>query len=121
MATTPVWPAGIPISYESSKKRTPRILIAKFGDGYEQRSPELYGINTMPREMTIKVDQTRDVIQTVDTFLASLNGAQGFLFTPPYDAVGQGLFVADAGWQITEKGYDYAILEVVIREVFELH
>jgi hypothetical protein len=33
----------------------------------------------------------------------------------------QGTFVADQGWQVTEKGYDYALLEVTIREVFELY
>jgi phage-related protein len=121
------WPTTVPISYESSKKVTPRILIAKFGDGYEQRTPD--GINIMPRSGTIKVDQLRFAdpkdpstaqknIQFLDNWLRQTQGVQAFFFTPPYDV--QGTFVADQGWTITEKGYDYAILEVPIREVFEL-
>jgi phage-related protein len=117
MATTPSWPANIPISYESQSKSTPRIMIAKFGDGYEQRSPDW--INNLPREISIKVDQTRDIVQQLQQFLASTKGSQAFLYTP-YDDT-QGTFVADQGWQVTEKGYDYALLEVTIREVFELY
>ena len=119
MAAFPAWPANIPISYESQKKVTPRLLIAKFGDGYEQRSPDW--INNLPREVTIKVDQTRDIITQLDEFLTSTQGSQAFLYTPVYDNRGQGTFVADQGWSITEKGYQYAVLEVVIREVFELY
>lgn len=120
-----IWPSTIPVSYESSKKVTPRILTAKFGDGYEQRTPD--GINIMPRSGTIKVDQKRFItgpsdagttIQDADNFLRSTQGYLAFYFTPPYDQ--QGTFVADQGWTITEKGYDYGILEVPIREVFEL-
>lgn len=104
------------MSYETQSKATPRILIAKFGDGYEQRSPDW--INNTPRTITVKVDQTRDIITQLEQFLVSLEGSTAFLFTPPYDT--QGTFVADQGWTITEKGFDYAILEVQLREVFEL-
>jgi phage-related protein len=117
MAITPTWPATIPISYETQKKATPRILIAKFGDGYEQRTPEW--INYLPRQVTVKVDQTRDVIYTLEQFLISTMGCQAFWFTPYQDSAGT--FVADQGWTVTEKGFDYAILEVTIREVFELY
>jgi phage-related protein len=117
MAATPVWPANIPISYESASKVTPRLLIAKFGDGYEQRSPDW--INNMPRSIDIKVDQTRAIISQLNQFLTSLQGAQLFIFTP-YQST-WGTFVADQGWTVTEKGYDYALLEVTIREVFELY
>lgn len=110
------WPAGIPISYESSKKVNPRVLKAQFGDGYEQRAADM--INVLPRSGTIKVDQTRPIITQLDNFLRSTQGSTAFWFTPPYDATGS--FVADQGWTITEKGYDYAILEIPIREVFEL-
>jgi phage-related protein len=117
VAVTPSWPAGIPLSYESQNKAVPRIMIAKFGDGYEQRTPEW--INNAPRQITIKVDQTRAIITQLVNFLASTQGSQAFLFTPPYDV--QGTFVADQGWTVTEKGYDYAILECVLREVYELY
>jgi phage-related protein len=91
-------------------------MIAKFGDGYEQRTPEW--INNTPRQITIKVDQTRAIITQLQQFLTSTQGSTAFFFTPPYDT--QGTFVADQGWTVTEKGYDYAILDVTIREVFEL-
>jgi len=117
MAITPTWPSTIPISYETQSKATPRIMIAKFGDGYEQRTPEW--INYLPRQVTVKVDQTRDIITQLEQFLASTMGCQAFWFTPYQDTAGT--FVADQGWSVTEKGFDYAILEVVIREVFELY
>jgi phage-related protein len=104
------------MSYETEKKYTPRLLIAKFGDGYEQRTPEL--LNANPRTVTVKVDQTRAIITQIDNFLRSTGGSLAFWFYPPYDAAGT--FVADTGWSIVEKGYDYAILTVVLREVFEI-
>jgi len=110
------WPPNIPISYETETKTTPRIILAKFGDGYEQRSPDW--INANPRTVTIKVDQTRAIIQSLAQFLDSTQGSTAITFTPPYNLVGK--FVADAGYKITEKGYDYAILEVALREVYEL-
>ena len=115
-AVSRTWPAGIPLSYETQNKYTPRILIAKFGDGYEQRTPDM--LNVLPRSVTVKVDQTRAIISQLDVFLQSTLGVYPFWFTPPYE--GRGTFVADQGWTITEKGYDYAILEVTLREVFEI-
>lgn len=110
------FPAGIPLSYETNKKVTPRILIAKFGASYEQRAQD--GIHTKPRTGTIKIDQTRSILDQVNHFLESTQGSTSFWFTPPYDT--PGTFVADTGWTVTEKGYDYAIMEIPIREVFEL-
>lgn len=121
------WPADVPISYESQKKVSPRVLITKFGDGYEQRTPT--NLNPAPRQGTIKVDQPRAVISELEAFLKSTDGWQPFWFTPPpgtppYLPAGPpscgpsqpppyfgqktiftraGIFVAD-NWTITEKG-----------------
>lgn len=111
-----IWPANIPLAYESQKKTTPRILAGKFTDGVEERAPD--GINQLPRAGTIRIDQGRRVVSIVTAFLKSTQGVTSFWFTPPYDT--PGTFVADSGWTVSEKSYDYAILEIPIREVFEL-
>lgn len=134
------WPSNIPISYESQDKATPRLLSAKFGDGYEQRTPT--NLNPAPRTGSVRCDQPRATITQLEDFLKSTGGWLPFWFSPPpgtppylpYQAgtppppyfdrlppfTPPGIFVADQGWTITEKGNDYALLEVTIREVFEI-
>src|SRR5208282_2137365 len=103
-------------SYTSEVDHAPRVKIAKFGDGYEQRSPD--GINNNPRVYNYVGDFSRSYVSQIEAFLNATAGWQSFYWTPPYQPTG--LFVADQGWQITENGFDYAVIKSIFREVFEL-
>ena len=105
-----------PTSYNTETDTIPRVKIARFGDGYEQRSPD--GINNMPRQVQYVYDFKRETLIQVEAFLRFTAGTMAFYYTPPYSP--RGLFVADQGWQITERGFDYAELKATFREVFEL-
>lgn len=76
--STPCWYPAIPINMQ----RKPRIKIAKFGDGYEQRM--LDGINYINTEYGVSFDmRPRSVILSMDSYLA---GRLGHAF-PFYDPV----------------------------------
>lgn len=62
--STPCWHPAIPMNVQ----RKPRIRIAKFGDGYEQRI--LDGINFMNTEYGVTFDmRPRSVILSMDSYL----------------------------------------------------
>lgn len=65
----------------SSVEHTPRVLIAKFGDGYEQRVPD--GINTELQKWTVKFIVDVPTGQAIHNFLKSLGGSTSFTWTPP--------------------------------------
>jgi len=71
------WKADIPYGVEYA----PRLHVAKFGDGYEQRAFE--GIN--PNIVTWKLNwsmRPETIIEDMIQFLGELYGA-AFLFNPP--------------------------------------
>lgn len=113
-ATIYTWPWST--SYTTETDTVPRVKIAKFGDGYEQRTPD--GINNMPRMVQYVFDFDRATLVQVENFLRYTQGYIPFYYTPPYSS--QGLFVADTGWQVVENSFDYATLKATFREVFEL-
>ena len=56
---------------------TPRVLTARFGDGYEQRLAD--GINTLEQEYSISfVNRTKQEIDDITAYFTSLNGATSF-------------------------------------------
>lgn len=75
--TTPCWYPAIPMNVA----RKPRINIAKFGDGYEQRM--LDGINAMNTEYGVTFDmRPREVILAMDSYLQQ-RLARAFPFYDP--------------------------------------
>jgi len=60
----------------------PRVLSAKFGDGYEQRLAD--GINHLVNSwnLTFKSRSVTDA-EDIDTFLTARGGVESFDFTPP--------------------------------------
>lgn len=60
----------------------PRVLSAKFGDGYEQRAGD--GINNRPQVWTVHFNN-RSLAQAnaIIAFLRARNGASSFTWTPP--------------------------------------
>lgn len=56
---------------------TPRVLTAKFGDGYEQRLAD--GINTLEQQYSITfANRTKQEIDDITAYFASLKGVTAF-------------------------------------------
>ena len=70
------------------RQSTPRVLVAKFGDGYEQRLAD--GINSIDETFSVTFNnRTAAEIDGITGYFASLKGATSFTYTIPDDnAVG---------------------------------
>lgn len=64
-----------------SEKAEPRVTTIKFGDGYEQRSPD--GINNDLRTYSVTFRLLNDEAKRVDEFLTEHNGYKAFLWKNP--------------------------------------
>jgi len=93
----------------------PRVLTAKFGDGYEQRTAD--GINIRPREWGLTFNTRTDAeIAPIIAFLESSNGISAFDWTPPAGSTGK--WVCENWIQtIVAKGVNN--LSATFREVWE--
>lgn len=61
---------------------TPRVTIAKFGDGYSQRVPD--GINNLDQSWNLSF-QSNDLgtIASIESFIKSKTGSEVFTWIPP--------------------------------------
>lgn len=61
---------------------TPRVRVAEFGDGYNQRTGD--GINTMRENVNLRWDSIRSsVADTIITFFEARAGVELFYYTIP--------------------------------------
>lgn len=74
----------------ASIHRTPKVRVARFGDGYEQRAA--YGINNNRQRWNLTFDKKKGnldptaaatEIESIDAFLVSRGGAEAFNWIPP--------------------------------------
>lgn len=70
-------------SSASELTEKPRVVSAKFGDGYEQRSPD--GINTILETWVLKFDRSGADIDAIRAFLKARGGYQAFQWANPYN------------------------------------
>lgn len=69
-------------SYGSKKRIQPRVLQARFGDGYSQRVAD--GINTQLRSWTVSFnDRSKTEADAIEAFLIARNGVESFDWTDP--------------------------------------
>lgn len=59
---------------------SPRVLAARFGDGYEQRVAD--GINTNLQNWNLSFSDTKTNIDLIEAFLSSKGGVDSFTWTP---------------------------------------
>jgi phage-related protein len=64
-----------------SKSIEPEVLVAKFGDGYEQRVAR--GINNIKDRWTLTFTGNRLAIDPVDAFLTARGGVEAFTWKNP--------------------------------------
>jgi len=68
----------------TSTKSKPRVLRAKFGDGYEQRAPD--GLNSNNKSWSLVfVNRPEAEGTAITAFLDDKLGATSFLYSPPDD------------------------------------
>lgn len=113
-----VWPTSLPgpadDNYEWQEQ--PRVHIVRFGDGYEQRSPD--GLNVRPR--TLSLDWPNLVQSEKDTlvdFLRARNASGAFWWVPPGEA--QAIKVKAPNWSVRRTSGPYWSVTVNFEEVFD--
>lgn len=103
------------------KRSTAKVLLAQFGDGYEQRLP--LGLNSLQQEyqVTFKTRPKAD-IDDIATFLDNTKGANNFNFTIP-DTNGVSnettIKVVCSEYSTTYEYDDFYSLEATFRRVYE--
>ena len=99
---------------------TPSILLAKFGDGYEQRIAA--GINNLVQEYSVSFDnRTKEEIDDITAFFTDKAGVTKFDFTIP-DSNNSGettIKVICASWSQAYKYGDYYGCSAKFRRVYE--
>lgn len=66
------------------RQSTPRVLVARFGDGYEQRIAD--GINSVDEVFNITFNnRSAAEVDDITGYFASLKGATSFTYTIPDD------------------------------------
>lgn len=69
-------------SYNQSSSIEPRVLTVKFGDGYEQRTPDGINNNLLTLDMSFDKRTEKETL-SINHFLNTRRGANPFVFTPP--------------------------------------
>ena len=70
-----------------SRQSTPRVLTARFGDGYEQRIAD--GINSINEMFNVTFNnRSAAEVDDITGYFASLKGATSFTYTIPDDNAG---------------------------------
>jgi phage-related protein len=95
-STGSCWTPDVPIQ----TARTPRLRIARFGDGYQQRT--LDGINSLDTKWSLNfTSRPADVIAAMDNYLAARQG-DAFEFLDPVTGVTTFVFCDEwqIGWEV---------------------
>lgn len=74
-------------AYGAALAVEPRVRVASFGDGYQQRVGD--GINSQPRSWSLSFSQLRANIDAIEAFLTAHAGVESFDWTPPTGAAGK--------------------------------
>lgn len=70
-----------------SQSVQPRVRVAAFGDGYQQRVGD--GINAAPRSWALVFTQETANVDAIEAFLVAAAGVTSFDWTPPSGAAGK--------------------------------
>ena len=99
--------------YGAALSKEPRVKMAQFGDGYQQRVGD--GINTIAREWSLNFEGTKSDIDAIDLFLTTEGGITSFNWTPPSGASGRWLC---RNWSPSINEYDNWTLSATFEEMF---
>lgn len=104
-------------SYAPSFSNEPMVRSVKFGDGYEQRTPE--GINSNLLKISLNFDK-RDESETkaISHFLHSRGGSEAFAYLPPSPYSSMKKFICKK-WNVTMNFENNYSIQVDLEEVVE--
>ena len=104
-----------------SRSNEPRVFIAEFGDGYEQRTPQ--GINNINQSIEVGfTSRPKDEIDDIVAFFESKKGATSFSFVMSDSNGGSNeetMKVVCENWSQTWKYDDYYDLKATSRRLYE--
>jgi phage-related protein len=101
-------------TYGAQVARAPRVRIAAFGDGYDQRVAD--GINTNPEDWDVSFVRPKSEIDTIETFLTTKAGVTSFTWTPYGHSE---IRVVCAEWRRIKSTAGVDTLTARFRQVFE--
>lgn len=88
MAGEPTFVPGVNPTFDIEDNRTPRILMAEFGDGYAQRVRNGRNHDAMTLELKWEnIDRTEGGV--IFDFLEARGGDEAFYYDPPFIATGK--------------------------------
>lgn len=101
--------------WRAQEQRRPRVRVAQFGDGYQQRSAD--GINADPRVWQLMFGNRSDTeAAAIDSFLAARGARESFDWTPPRGSAGKWVC---SQWSSTLENYGATTISATFVEVFE--
>ena len=104
-----------------AKRSSAQVLLAQFGDGYEQRIP--MGINNLRQEYAVTFKyRPKEEIDDMVTFLQNTKGANSFNFTVPDTNSANAEFTMKVVCSDFSVSYEYGSfysLDAVFRRVYE--
>ena len=104
-----------------SRSNTPRVLLANFGDGYEQRLAD--GINILDQSMSISFStRPKAEIDDLVAFFESLKGVDRFKFSLEDSNEGSStetIFCICPSWNQTWAFENFYTLTATFRRVYE--
>ena len=94
----------------------PRVRVARFGDGYEQRVPD--GINTARDAWNLRFAVRNDTeTNAILAFLRARNAFEAFNWTPPGEATA--ILVVCREWQRTFDAHNQNTITATFIRVYE--
>ena len=100
------------------RHNTSKVLLASFGDGYEQRIP--LGINSIIEEYSVTFKtRTKAQIDAIVTYFDTLKGVTNFTFTIPYNGGEKTMKVVCPDYNTGFEYDNFYSLEATFRRVYE--
>ena len=103
-----------PVDYSSKSQAQPRVLLAKFGDGYEQRAGD--GINTNPKSWPISITRDAATIMVIEALMDQWAGVTSFFWLTPRNTIAR--FVCRQ-YDTQYADFNKSVFTGVFDEVFE--
>lgn len=100
--------------YGATITHAPRVRLAQFGDGYEQRVAD--GINTDPEIWDVEFTKSKADIDTFENQLKGYNGVTAFTWTPHGHSE---IKVVCRGWTRIKRTSGVDTLTARFEQVFE--
>lgn len=97
----------------ANETRQPRVRVARFGDGYEQRTGD--GINNSPKSWSLTFTRPTAEADAILDFLVARNGSEAFDWTDPDGDAGRYLA---RNWSSELHGRWAKTVSVTFEQVF---